>query len=97
MFSAFSAAEANRFGKELAGFLLSEMAAAPSQSDAKFAAKVEKLLLRADQRVAEFKKAQSLNFYQRARLANTFLWTLKEGGCSDEYADKLTSWLSMRL
>lgn len=97
MLSFFSTADATRFGKDLAGFLLSELGSALAKTDTKFAAKVTKVLLRADQQVAQFKARHSTNFYQRSRLANTFLWTLKEGGCSQEYADKLTSWLTMRL
>lgn len=97
MFSWFSSAEAQRFGKELAQFLLSELVGALDKHEAKFAGKVEKSLMRADERVAAFKRQHKLNMFQRARLANTFLWTLRDGGASQEYAEKLTDWLSVRL
>lgn len=97
MFSWFSSAESERFGKELADFLLAELSGSLHKAEAKFAGKVQKVLLRADQRVAEFKRGHRLNFFQRARLANRFLWTLRDGGCSPEYADQLTEWLGIRL
>lgn len=97
MFSALSTTEASRFGKELAEFLLAELGASLRQTDAKFAGKVTKVLLGADRRVADFKAAHKTNFYQRAKLSNAFLWTLKDGGCSEQYATQLTEWLAMRL
>jgi hypothetical protein len=97
MFSWFSSAESQRFGKELAALVLAELAGSLRKHDAKFAGKAEKALLRADQRVAQFKSSHQLNFYQRAKLANAFLWQLRDGGCSAEYAQELTQWLSMRL
>lgn len=97
IFSWLSTASAERFGKELAGFILGEVSGSLRKADTKFAGKVEKVLLRADQQVHEFKMRERVNFYQRAKLANAFLWTLKDGGCSREYADKLTEWLTLRL
>jgi hypothetical protein len=54
-------------------------------------------LVRADQRVQEFKARERLNVYKKAKLANAFLWTLRDRGCSPEYANQLTDWLSVRL
>lgn len=97
MFSWFSSTESVRFGKELASFVLEELSDATGKADAKFTAKAEKALLRADQRVREFKARERMNVYKKAKLANAFLWTLRDSGCSQEYADKLTDWLSVRL
>lgn len=97
MFSWFSSSESVRFGNELATFVLSELSASSEKADAKFTAKAEKALLRADQRVQEFKARERMNVYKKAKLANAFLWTLKDNGCSEEYANKLTDWLSVRL
>lgn len=97
MFSWFSSSESVRFGNELATFVLSELSASSEKADAKFTAKAEKALLRADQRVQEFKARERMNVYKKAKLANAFLWTLKDSGCSEEYANKLTDWLSVRL
>jgi hypothetical protein len=97
MFSWFSTSESSRFGQELATFVLSELSVSAGKGDAKFTAKAEKALLRADQRVRDFKARERLNVYKKAKLANAFLWTLKDSGCSEEYANKLTDWLSVRL
>lgn len=97
MFSWFSSSESVRFGSELATFVLSELSASAAKGDAKFTAKAEKALGRAEQRVQEFKARERMNIYKKAKLANSFLWTLKDSGCPEDYANKLTDWLSVRL
>ena len=78
-------------------FVLSELAGSTEKRADKFSGKVEKVLVRADQRVRDFKVRERLNVYKKAKLANAFLWTLKDNGCSPEYANQLTDWLSVRL
>jgi hypothetical protein len=97
MFSWFSTSESVRFGQELAAFVLSELSSSTGKADAKFTAKAEKALLRADQRLQEFKARERMNVYKKAKLANAFLWTLKDKGCTEQYANQLTDWLSVRL
>jgi hypothetical protein len=97
MLSWFSSSESVRFGKDLANFVLAELSGSATKNDAKFTAKAEKALVRADQRVQDFKARERLNVYKKAKLANAFLWTLKDRGCSQEYANSLTDWLSVRL
>lgn len=97
MFRWFSTKEAERFGKELAGSLLTELTGLVTKSDAKFSAKAEKVLSRADERLQQFKARERMNFLKKAKLANAFLWSLKDRGCPQEYANRLTDWLSVRL
>jgi hypothetical protein len=97
MLSWFSSSESVRFGKDLANFVLAELSGSATKNDAKFTAKAEKALVRADQRVQDFKARERLNVYKKAKLANAFLWTLKDRGCSQDYANSLTDWLSVRL
>ena len=99
MFQWFSSTESVRFGKELADFVLGELAATSTRTsdEAKFAAKAERVLIRADQRLQDFKSRERLNVYKKAKLANSFLWTLRDKQCSPEYADQLTSWLNTRM
>jgi hypothetical protein len=97
MFNWFSAKTSENFGKDLAAFVLSELSTGAGRRDAKFTAKAEKALVRADQRVRDFKASERLNVYKKAKLANAFLWKLRDSGCSAEYADQLTEWLSLRL
>jgi hypothetical protein len=97
MFSWFSTSASVRFGQELAADLMTELSGSSGKADAKFTAKAEKALVRADQRVQEFKARERMNVYKKAKLANAFLWKLKDSGCTPEYANQLTDWLSVRL
>jgi hypothetical protein len=97
VFKWFAVAESERFGKELAAFILSELKGSLDKRDAKFTARAEKALVRADQRVQQFRARERLNFYKKAKLANAFLWTLKDAGCPEGYANELTDWLTVRL
>lgn len=93
----FATADIESFGKELASFILSELKGSVHKRDAKFAGKAEKVLAQAGQRVAEFRAREPMNFYKKAKLANAFLWALKDAGCPEVYANELTDWLTMRL
>ena len=93
----FTTATSEAFARELGQQLLQELQSTAGKRDAKFTAKAEKVLTRADTRVRQFAAAERMNFYKRAKLANAFLWTLKDGGCPDDYAQELTEWLTFRL
>lgn len=93
----FSAAATEGFGKELAVFIVSELKGSLDKRDAKFTVKADKTLQRAAVKVQAFKTREAMNFYKKAKLANTFLWALKDAGCPEEYANQLTDWLTMRL
>lgn len=85
------------FGEKLARDLLAQLEGSFSKHDAKFKAKVEKALVRADGQIRQFCGTEKMNFYKRSKLANAFLWTLKDAGCPEDYAQELTHWLTMRL
>jgi hypothetical protein len=91
------ASAAARFGEELATFVLDELSGSLQKRDARFAVKAEKVLVKAARRTDQFKSRESLNFYKKSKLANAFLWKLKERGCPPAYADELTKWLTLRL
>jgi hypothetical protein len=93
----FDSAPSVTFGRELAGFVVAELTGSLAKRDAKFRARAEKVLTQADRRLRDFKAQQRLNFWKRSRLANAFLWGLKDGGCPDDYASELTRWLTVRL
>lgn len=86
-----------RFGQDLAQDLLTVLIASTGARDAKFTTKAEKALIRADGKVRDFRTRERLNFYKKSKLANAFLWTLRDGGCPPDYADELTEWLTLRL
>lgn len=85
------------FGKELATFIMKDLSGSVAKRDAKFTEKAQKVVVKAARRVDQFKKGERLNFYKKSKLANAFLWGLKEGGCPHEYASELTRWLTLRL
>lgn len=97
MFKWFAAGEAERFGKDLAAFVLSELSASAVKHETKFSARAEKALIRVDRRAREFAARERLNVYKKSKLANAFLWALKDAGCPPQYAQELTEWLSFRL
>src|SRR5262245_12494296 len=97
IFKWFSVAETQSFGKELAAFIMSELKGSLDKRDPKFAAKADKTLQRAATKVRDFKSREAMNFYKKAKLANAFLWALKDAGCPNDYANQLTDWLTMRL
>jgi hypothetical protein len=97
MFSWLSTKASEQFGKELASSLLTDLTGLVNKSDAKFSARAEKVLVVADTRLQEFKQRERMNFYKKAKLANAFLWSLRDSGCPPEYANRLTDWLSVRL
>ena len=76
---------------------MGELAGRLDARDAKFTAKAEKTLVKAARQLQDFKARQPLNFYTRSKLANAFLWALKDAGCPPAYADELAEWLTLRL
>jgi hypothetical protein len=91
------ASEGEAFAKGLANKLSEDMAGAASASDAKYRSKLDKALTRLQRQVEQFKATHRLNFYKKSRMANAFLWTLKDKGYPPEVAAELTDWLTLRL
>ncbi len=89
--------EATAFGGDLARFIISELTGKLTARDQKFKARAEKTLVQAARRLQDFKAGHRLNVFTKSRLANTFLWALKDAGCPQDYADELTEWLTLRL
>lgn len=97
IFSWFDSREVRRFGTGLAEFIMNEMPADARTKEAKFATKAGKTLKKAAIQLQNFKATHRLNPYKRAKLANAFLWGLKDAKCPAAYADELTEWLTLRL
>ena len=93
----FATANSEQFGKDLANFIVAELERLAHRGQPKFAVKADKTLQKAAVRIVAFKGVERLNFYKKAKLANAFLWTLKDAGCEDGYANTLTDWLTQRL
>jgi hypothetical protein len=97
IFSWFNTKEVREFGHSLAQFMMDEIPADARVKDTKFAAKAAKTMQKAARRLQDFKASHELNPYKRAKLANAFLWGLRDAQCPTAYADELTEWLTLRL
>jgi hypothetical protein len=97
IFSWFNTKEVRDFGRSLAQFMMDEIPADARVKDAKFAAKAGKTMQKAARRLQDFKASHKLNPYKRVKLANAFLWGLRDAKCPTAYADELTEWLTLRL
>ena len=97
VFSWFDTRDARRCGTSLAELILRELPVNNSIKEKKFAVKAEKTLNKVVRELAVFRQKSKLNTYQKAKLGNAFLWTLKDAGVNDAYADELTEWLTLRL
>ena len=99
LFAWFDTSAAEAFGRELASYFLEELRGENLESlRGKAKTRAEKVMTRANNRILDFHaKKGRLNFLQKSKLANTFLWALKDGGLPDAYANQLTDWLTPRL
>ncbi len=93
----FDTSRSVAFGKELAAFIMKDLAGSVHKRDAKFTDKAAKVLVKAGRRLDDFRKQEPLNFYKKSKLANAFLWSLKDLGCPHDYTNELTRWLATRL
>lgn len=93
----FDAKAARECGASLAKLILKDLPVDNSIKEKKFAIKAEKTLRKVVRELDAFKRKNSLNTYKKAKLGNAFLWTLKESGVNDKYANDLTEWLTVRL
>lgn len=92
-----SSKEAQDFARELAGSILDELGAAIQEPEKKFSAKAERALKKAERRITDYKAGHRVNWFQRSRAANVFLWTLKERQCPEPYARTLTEWFVLHV
>ena len=56
--------------------------------------KIEKKLTQAIRhvniKIENYKKENKLNIYRKARIGNTFMWSLRENGYDDEFSEDIT-------
>ncbi|MFZ6864525.1 hypothetical protein ACO0K7_17990 [Undibacterium sp. Ji67W] len=94
IFAWFDARECKKFGLELAEFYLERVVIDKKDKTTKFVEKKQKILLsKIQQKVYQFRAAQSLNVYKKAQIGNVFKWRLIEAGFDKDYVDELTGWL----
>jgi len=90
MFDWLDARTATEFGHSLADFLAERI---PSKSPKKAPEAMAKLFAKVDQ----FKVANKLNMYKKAKLGNAFKWKLIDYGYTDEFIDEMTKEVLMHL
>lgn len=97
MFGWLDAAKAEEFGSSLAGFFIDKMPPDQQLNESKVASKTQYVLDKMSVQVNAFKRGQTLNAYQRAKLANKFKWKLRDAGYEQAYIETLVGWLVSRL
>jgi Flp pilus assembly protein TadD len=95
MFDWFDSREAVRIGAALADEFAPRTSPGPASGEAagNSPGALERLLRRADSDV----RSLHLNFYQKAKFANSFKWRLRDNGVAQQIADTVTQALVMHL
>jgi hypothetical protein len=98
MLNWFDASEAQKFAETLARLLMENLPLdAPASKEKRIAKQQEAILSKLSQEILRFKQQNKLNVYKKAKLGNTFKWTLKDAGYDSTYIDQLTTWLMLQI
>ena len=98
MFKWFDTSPAEAFARELSAFMVAELRGTRLDSlDNKGRKKAERAMERGARKVQDFRTGHKMNFYKKSKLANAFLWSLKDAGWPESYANQMTDWLTLRL
>jgi len=92
----FDAKDAIAFGHELAAFIIKSLAS-PARNRKKDHNGSQHLMKQIATKTAIFKQSHRINFYKKAKLCNTFKWTLIEAGWEKDSANHLTKELLLLL
>lgn len=91
MISWFDAREHQRFGEELAAYVMEKMPLEPpAKGVRKRPKKPQEVLRKMLGQITEFSARHRANVYQRAKFGNAFKWKLIEAGYDNAFADELT-------
>lgn len=93
----FRAGEAKTFGQDLAAFMVKELQGNLDALNPKGRKRADRTMAKAAEKVQAFRATHSVNVYKKSQLANAFLWSLKEAGWPEQYANQMTDWLTLRL
>ncbi|OQA34030.1 MAG: hypothetical protein BWY57_00773 [Betaproteobacteria bacterium ADurb.Bin341] len=94
----FDARAENEFGKELASAVIEYLSARNlGKTDKKIFEKERAMIDRIINLVCRYRNEHRLNFYKKAKLANSFKWALLESGCSTDFVDEMTKILVIQL
>ncbi|HEX9390192.1 MAG TPA: hypothetical protein VF928_02650 [Usitatibacteraceae bacterium] len=97
MFKWLDASEAKEFGESLADYFIARIPLDPDSRKNKSVERhkevVDKLLFQ----IQVFRGKHQLNFYQKAKLANTFKWKLLDAKYDPEFVDSLTKLITVKF
>lgn len=98
LFSLFSSREVDDFAKQLAQDISKRYPPSMDNSDKKVSAnRLTKILEDAFAKAQTFSKEKKLGMYKKARLGNTFQWSLRDMGYSQKFIDIATEGLIVYL
>ncbi len=97
VFSWFDAKDAEDFGAVLAKYYIERLPVAAPREGKRSETKQAEVIAGMIRLTDHFKSTNSLNFYKKAQMANTFKGTLHAAGYPDDLTNKLAFDIVMRM
>jgi hypothetical protein len=97
MFNFFKSSKALTSGEQLAKIVLTMLPLAGDKTDEKYDKKLKATMRKLDQQIDWLKLQHRFNFYQKAKLGNSFRWGLMDAGYPEQLAKELTQWVLVRF
>ncbi len=98
MFGFLDVKQVEKFGESLAGLLMERIPPEASVlGDKSPTKKLFPAVHKLHQQIDQFKLEHKMNFYQKAKLLNTFKWQLLSSGYNKEFVDEITQGLALKL
>jgi hypothetical protein len=97
LLSFLDAKTAKTFGTEMALFYMERIPKDAALKEKQFESKSKHVIEKMSVQIKVFKQQNKLNIYKIAQMGNSFKWTLKDGGYSNEYIDQLTQWFIVSI
>jgi hypothetical protein len=84
-------------GEQLAKIVVSMLPLQGDMADPKYLKKNNSTLRKLTQQIDWLKLQNKFNFYQKAKLGNTFRWMLADAGYDEKLVKHLTQWVLVRF
>ena len=97
MISWFDARDAQKFGVTLAEFFMERIPLEQPHKKIKSLAKKQEVLDKMFSQIPAFKMKHRLNIYKKAKLGNSYKWTLLDADYDPELVDELTKLLMLKF
>lgn len=93
----FDTSAALAAGGLLAKIVLNVVPLVADQADIKYEKKLNAAMRKLNQQIDWLKLQHKFNLFQKAKLGNTFRWTLMDAGYEEAFAKDLTQWVLVRF